>query len=185
MTSLATSGNLPGSTGNPQHLVLMGVAGSGKTSVAALLSEHLDWASAEADAFHSEANIAKMSSGLPLEDADRWPWLDDIREWMSAQARTGKSTIVTCSALKRTYRDILSTAHGYVLFIHLDGSPEMLRQRMEARAGHFMPESLLPSQLATLERLGPDEQGVTIDISPSQAHIAALILDSIRAPAAD
>jgi gluconokinase len=168
----------------PRHLVLMGVAGSGKTTVAALLSEQLGWASAEADAFHSEATVAKMSSGLPLQDADRWPWLEERRAWMTAQKRAGKSTIVTCSALKRTYRDVLSTAQGNVLFIHLDGSPSMLRQRMEARSGQFMPESLLPSQLATLEPLEPEEEGITVSIEPSRAQIAALILDRLRIPAA-
>ena len=110
----------------PQHLVIMGVSGSGKTTISTLLSEHLGWIAAEADEFHPAANIAKMSSGTPLTDEDRWPWLDSIRTWMDTQAGNGRSTIVTCSALKRAYRDVLSTAAGEVHFIHLDGDVDVV-----------------------------------------------------------
>jgi gluconokinase len=149
----------------PQHLVVMGVAGSGKTTVATLLARYLGTEYAEADQFHPQANIDKMSSGTPLTDEDRWPWLEAIRDWLSAEAQAGRSGVVTCSALKRSYRDLLRTADGRVLFVHLDGSPELLAERMQHRSGHFMPTSLLPSQLATLEPLSDDEPGFTLDVA--------------------
>ncbi|MCC3266163.1 gluconokinase [Arthrobacter gengyunqii] len=167
----------------PQHLVIMGVSGSGKTTISTLLSEHLGWIAAEADEFHSEANIAKMASGTPLTDEDRWPWLDSIRNWMDTQAENGRSTIVTCSALKRVYRDILATASGQVHFVHLNGDAEVLRERMKTRSGHFMPASLLPSQISTLEPLADDEPGIVIDILHTPAEIAADILDRLSLPA--
>lgn len=145
-----------------EHLILMGVAGSGKTTAAENLHEALGWPVAEADDFHPRANIEKMSAGTPLTDEDRWPWLEALRDWMSEQAARGQRTIVTCSALKRSYRDLLSGADGRVLFIHLRAEESTLRERMEHRAGHFMPPTLLPSQLSTLEPLADDEDGVTV-----------------------
>lgn len=167
----------------PQHLVIMGVSGSGKTTISTLLSEHLGWIAAEADEFHSEANIAKMASGVPLTDEDRWPWLESIRGWMDTQADNGRSTIVTCSALKRVYRDVLASASGQLHFIHLDGDAEVLRERMKTRSGHFMPASLLPSQINTLEPLAEDEPGIVIDILRSPAEIAADIVNRLDLPA--
>jgi gluconokinase len=166
----------------PQHLVIMGVSGSGKTTISTLLSEHLGWIAAEADEFHPEANIAKMSSGTPLTDEDRWPWLDSIRNWMDSQAGNGRSTIVTCSALKRTYRDILATALGEVHFVHLNGDTAVLQERMKTRSGHFMPASLLPSQLSTLEPLAGDEPGIVVDILKTPADIASDILTRLDLP---
>ena len=145
-----------------EHLVLMGVAGCGKTTAATNLHNALGWPVAEADDFHPEANIAKMSRGAPLTDADRRPWLESLRAWMSEQADRGTRTIVTCSALKRSYRDLLVGAHGRVLFIHLVADEEALRERMEHREGHFMPSALLPSQFADLEPLADGEDGVTV-----------------------
>ena len=159
-----------------QHLVIMGVSGSGKTTIANLLSKRLGWIAAEADEFHPAANIAKMSAGTPLDDDDRWPWLYAIRDWMDTQAGNGRCTIVTCSALKRTYRDVLAQAAGDVHFIHLEGSSEVLAERMKTRSGHFMPPSLLPSQLSTLEPLAPDENGLRIDITDSPADIVDTVL---------
>jgi gluconokinase len=161
----------------PQHLVVMGVAGSGKTTVATLLAQRLGTEYAEADQFHPEANIAKMSAGTPLTDDDRWPWLEAIRDWLSAEADAGRSGVVTCSALKRSYRDLLRTARGHVCFVHLDGSPDLLAERMAHRSGHFMPTSLLPSQLATLEPLDEDEPGFTVDVTRTPEEIADLVLD--------
>ncbi|WP_146359715.1 gluconokinase [Arthrobacter yangruifuii] len=162
-----------------QHLVIMGVAGSGKTTIANLLSKRLGWIAAEADEFHPAVNIAKMSAGVPLNDDDRWPWLFAIRDWMGAQAKNGRCTIVTCSALKRTYRNVLAQAPGEVAFVHLDGSGELLAQRMKTRTGHFMPPSLLPSQLSTLEPLSPEEAGLRIEISNSPGEIVDAILQHL------
>ena len=162
------------------HLVLMGVAGCGKTTAATGLHDALGWPVAEADDFHPEANIAKMSRGTPLTDADRRPWLESLRAWMSEQADRGTRTIVTCSALKRSYRDLLVGAHGRVLFIHLVADEEALRERMEHREGHFMPSALLPSQFADLEPLVDDEDGVTVTSRPAPEQTLGAILAALE-----
>ena len=162
------------------HLVLMGVAGCGKTTAATGLHDALGWPVAEADDFHPEANIAKMSRGAPLTDADRRPWLESLRAWMSEQADRGTRTIVTCSALKRSYRDLLVGAHGRVLFIHLVADEEALRERMEHREGHFMPSALLPSQFADLEPLADDEDGVTVTSRPAPEQTLEAILAALE-----
>ena len=151
-----------------QHLVIMGVAGSGKTTLATLLTERLGWPYAEADEFHPAANIEKMSAGTPLTDEDRWPWLEAIRDWLTAQTRAGTSSIVTCSALKASYRAVLRAAEGRVHFVHLTADASVLAERMTSRSGHFMPPTLLPSQLSTLQPLADGEDGITIvvDVPP-------------------
>lgn len=154
------------------HIVVMGVAGSGKSSVAVELQRRLGWPLAEGDDFHPEANIEKMSSGIPLTDEDRWPWLDLIADWTAEQDAASNSTIVTCSALRRVYRDRLRAAPGRTIFVHLVGTEELLAERMNARAGHFMPPALLPSQLATLEDLEPDEDGIVLDIAADIVTLA-------------
>ncbi len=161
---------------NAQHLVIMGVSGSGKTTTADLLSKRLGWIAAEADEFHPAANIAKMTAGTPLTDEDRWPWLHSIRDWMATQAGNGRSTIVTCSALKKAYRDVLAQAPGPVTFVHLDGGQDLLAERMKTRSGHFMPPSLLPSQLETLEPLAETENGLRVDITETPAEIVETVL---------
>ena len=163
-----------------EHLVLMGVAGCGKTTAAINLHNALGWPVAEADDFHPEANIAKMSRGTPLTDADRRPWLESLRAWMSEQADRGTRTIVTCSALKRSYRDLLVGAHGRVLFIHLVADEDALRERMEHREGHFMPSALLPSQFADLEPLADDEDGVTVTSRPAPEQTLGAILAALE-----
>ena len=176
----------------PTHLVVMGVAGSGKSTLAAALSHTLGWACAEADEFHPAANIAKMSQGIPLQDDDRWPWLGEIRDWMTGKSRDGLSTVLTCSALKQSYRRLLSEAGGRVIFLHLDGGAELIGQRMQGREGHFMPPTLLPSQLATLEPLSQDELdagSLRLDISRSPEELVAAVvqalgLDADQAPRA-
>lgn len=147
----------------PMHLIIMGVSGSGKTTIATALSERLGWVYAEADEFHSAENITRMSQGIPLTDEDRAPWLESIARWISDKSAKGESTIVTCSALKRRYRDVLAGADGDVRFVHLLGDLEIIRSRMTTRIGHFMPESLLPSQVSTLEPLQEDEQGLIVE----------------------
>ncbi|WP_265521757.1 gluconokinase [Oerskovia flava] len=156
----------------------MGVAGSGKTTVAALLAERTGRPYAEADEFHPQANIDKMSAGTPLTDQDRWPWLEQMRDWLTEQADAGTSAVVTCSALRRSYRDLLREAHGRVRFVHLAGTVEMIAERMQRRTGHFMPPSLLPSQLATLEPLDDDEDGLTIDVRLTPEEIVRQVLDA-------
>lgn len=167
------------------HLVVMGVAGSGKSTLAAALSQQLGWACAEADEFHPEANITKMTQGIPLQDEDRWPWLQEIRDWMSAQAAAGKSTVLTCSALKRSYRNLLSQANGRVIFLHLDGGADLLSRRMQGREGHFMPPTLLPSQLATLEPLTQEELdagSLRLDIARSPEELVAAVVNALKLP---
>ena len=163
-----------------EHLVLMGVAGCGKTTAADNLHRALGWPIAEADDFHPAANIAKMSRGVPLTDEDRWPWLTSLRDWMSARAADGIRTIVTCSALKRSYRDLLSEAEGRVFFIHLLADPDELRERMAHREGHFMPPALLPSQFAALEPLDDDEDGVTVVSRPTPEETLDALLAALE-----
>nr|WP_197683514.1 gluconokinase [Jiangella alkaliphila] len=157
----------------PPHLVVMGVSGSGKTTVATRLADRLGRPFAEADDMHPPANVAKMSAGTPLTDADRRPWLATVRDWLTGQAEQGRGAVVTCSALRRVYRDVLREAAGGVTFVHLDGDPELLAERMAARKGHFMPSSLLRSQLDTLEPLEPDEDGVRVPIDGTPDEIVA------------
>lgn len=166
---------------HPIHVVLMGVSGCGKTSVARALEKQLGWPYAEADDFHPQANKDKMAAGIALNDDDRWPWLESLRSWMNIHAQAGNSTIVTCSALKRSYRDLLAEATGKVLFVHLDGTHDLIAERMTKRVGHFMPTTLLPSQFATLEPLAADEHGVTVDIAPPVSELAKAVLDEIAA----
>jgi gluconokinase len=160
----------------PVVAVVMGVSGTGKSTIARLLTEDLGWPSAEGDDFHSAANVAKMHAGHPLTDADRAPWLAAIADWIGACETAGSGGVVTCSALKRSYRDELRRGHPDVRFICLVGGHDLLESRLENRTGHFMPASLLDSQLATFEPLAPDEPGASIDVSlpPEQIEAAAL-----------
>ncbi|MEU4408560.1 gluconokinase [Streptosporangium sp. NPDC023963] len=144
-------------------LVVMGVTGSGKTTVGAALSQRLRVPFADADDFHSEANIAKMSDGIPLDDEDRLPWLRAVGAWLAGHAATGG--VVGCSALKRGYRDILREAAPTVTFVHLHGDMDAVRRRVAGRPGHFMPASLVESQFKTLEPLEPDERGIVLDFA--------------------
>jgi len=146
-------------------VVVMGVTGSGKTTVGAALGQRLRVPFADADDFHSEANVAKMSDGIPLDDEDRLPWLHAIGAWLSEHAATGG--VASCSALKRSYRDILREAAPTVSFVHLHGEMDAVRRRVAGRPGHFMPTSLVESQFKTLEPLEPDEQGIVLDFSAS------------------
>lgn len=148
------------------HIVVMGVAGCGKSTVVEVVRDQLGYTLAEGDDFHSKANIDKMADGIPLTDEDRWPWLELINKWMIARESLGESTVVSSSALKRSYREALSKNLN-VYFIHLDGSHELIEKRLKERKGHFMPPTLLPSQFATLEPLGQDENGEVISIEGS------------------
>jgi gluconokinase len=142
-------------------IVVMGVSGSGKSTVGAALAQRLRVPFADADDFHPPANIAKMTAGNPLDDDDRYPWLEAIGEWL---AQHGDGGVMSCSALKRKYRDQMRRHCPTVEFLHLSGTPEVIGKRQASRPGHFMPASLLASQFATLEPLDPDEHGVAIDV---------------------
>jgi gluconokinase len=159
-------------------IVVMGVSGSGKTSAARELTRQLGWEYIEGDDLHPEANVAKMASGIPLDDDDRWPWLRRIAEVIGAHEAAGTSLIVTCSALKRAYRDLLREGHPSVWFAHVDVPREVLAERLAQRQGHYMPPSLLDSQLATLQRLGDDEPGdVIAGNGPLDQTVAAVLRD--------
>ena len=150
-------------------IILMGVAGAGKTTIGRLLAKQLAWEFADADDYHSEANVQKMSSGIPLTDADRAPWLAALRELISGWIGKGTNAVLACSALKREYREALGTS-PQVHFVYLKGSPEVLRERMHRRAGHFMTERMLASQLATLEE--PDDAtAIVVDTDRSPLEI--------------
>jgi gluconokinase len=142
-------------------IVVMGVSGSGKSSVGAALAQRLRVPFADGDDFHPPANVAKMTAGQPLDDGDRYPWLEAIGEWLADHHDGG---VMSCSALKRKCRDQLRGHCADVEFLHLSGSPEVIGKRQASRPGHFMPASLLQSQFATLEPLDPDERGIAIDV---------------------
>ncbi|PPK63428.1 gluconokinase [Actinokineospora auranticolor] len=159
-------------------VVVMGVSGSGKTTLAAGVAGALGVPLAEADEFHSAANIAKMRSGTPLTDEDRWPWLRAIGDWIRDRAATGGG-VVTCSALKRAYRDLLRESSPHVFFVELDAPRALLADRMANRSGHFMPASLLDSQLAVLEPLDPAEPGVRLDATATPADLVEAALRAV------
>ena len=173
-------------SGNPQHrvalvadqlrcsgplVVVMGVAGSGKTTVGAALATRLRLNYADADAFHDRASVAKMAAGHPLDDDDRSPWLQAIGQWLAEHNETGG--VASCSALRRRYRDVLRVAAPRVQFLHLDGDLAVVTQRVAGRLDHFMPTSLVCSQLETLERLESDEMGSRLDLSATVDDIVA------------
>ncbi|MBW3094838.1 gluconokinase [Bifidobacterium sp. 64T4] len=165
------------------HVVIMGVAGCGKSTVAEAIRDRLSYEMAEGDAFHPQANIDKMSAGIPLTDEDRWPWLRVINSWMAAKEAIQANTVVSSSALKRSYRDVLRE-NVPVFFLHLTGSHELIGERLAARKGHFMPPELLPSQFAILEPLQPDEPGIEIPIDGSVEEMVERAVQAVVAHAA-
>lgn len=172
----------PDLLGVTRHVVVMGVSGCGKTTVALGIAEATGLLFAEADDFHSRANVEKMRAGIPLDDADRWPWLRDLAAWMAERATEGRSTVIACSALKRSYRDLLADGPPTIDFVHLDGPAAVIRARLEAREGHYMPASLLDSQIATLEPLEADERGVVLDLSRPKEELVAQAVSRLRLP---
>ena len=162
-------------------IVVMGVSGSGKTSVAVELARRLGWDLDEGDDLHPAANVAKMHAGTPLDDDDRWPWLRRVAEVIGEHEAAGTSFLVTCSALKRSYRDLLRDGHPSVWFAHVNPSEAVLTDRLAKRTGHYMPPSLLGSQLATLEPLAGDEPGAAASGEVSVGQTAAELLAALRA----
>jgi gluconokinase len=173
-------------SGDPIVILLMGVSGSGKSTVGTLLAAALNAAYFDADAFHSAEAIAKMQSGKPLDDHDRMPWLGRIAQQIETLLADGRSGVIGCSALKRGYRDLLlggvgdhGSLRGLVPLVFLKGSFDLIRNRLAARQGHFMPPSLLQSQFDQLEEPGKDERPIKVDIAPAPEAIVAAILREI------
>ena len=160
-------------------VVVMGVSGSGKTTVAVELARRLGWEFAEGDDHHPRANVEKMRAGIPLDDADREPWLRTLAGWIGEREKADTSCVLTCSALKRRYRDLLRAGNEAVWFVHVDVPEEELARRMAARTGHYMPASLLGSQLAALERLEPDEPGVTVSGTGNPSDVVDAVLATL------
>ncbi len=163
----------------PAAIIVMGVSGSGKSTVGALLAEALGWPFADADGFHPAANVAKMAAGQPLTDEDRWPWLDAIAAHIGASRTAGQPVVVACSALRRAYRERLRAGHGDLIFLHLAGAPEVIAARQAARQGHFMPPSLMASQFATLEDPAAEADAVTVSVSASPHEVVATALEQL------
>ncbi|MFL9671156.1 gluconokinase [Variovorax sp. AB1(2024)] len=170
---------MPLSTQKPQVLVLMGVSGCGKTTVAAILAGRLSWPFEEGDALHPPANIAKMEAGHPLTDEDRAPWLRKVADWVDERIAAGEHGLITCSALKRSYREVINRRGAGVVFVYLHGSRETIASRLMARHGHFMPPSLLDSQFADLEEPAEDEPAIRVDIGPAPSALAQTIIETL------
>ena len=161
-------------------LVVMGVSGCGKSTVGALLAERLGWPFEDGDAFHPPANVAKMSTGTPLTDDDRWPWLDAIAARIAAARAAGPGVVIACSALRRAYRDRLRDGHADLRFLHLTGEPGLIMARQAARTGHYMPASLIASQFATLEPPETEADVIDLDVDPEPPTIVAKAIAALR-----
>lgn len=161
---------------SPRVLIVMGVSGCGKSTVGQALGDALGWDFRDGDAFHPASNVAKMKSGAPLTDDDRWPWLDAIAQFIDQKRVENGHAIIACSALKRIYRDRLKAGHRDVTFVHLAGSKKLIEARMAARKNHFMPLGLLDSQFATLEPPHPDEGAVVVSVAGAPDEIVADVL---------
>jgi gluconokinase len=160
-------------------LIAMGVSGCGKTTIGEMLAERLHCDFADADSFHSQANKEKMHNGIPLTDEDRWPWLKAIRASIVEKQASGTVHVYACSALRRVYRDILRDGDKDVTFVYLKGTPELLRERIKTRKGHFFDPALLQSQLDTLEPPGQDE-AIEVDIALSPKEIVDKVLQEVK-----
>jgi len=162
---------------NPCALIVMGVSGSGKSTIGDKLAERLGWTYEDGDKFHPASNVAKMSAGHPLTDEDRWPWLQAIAGEIDRACKVGQHVVIACSALKHAYRDILVHGRDDVRIIYLKGTPKLIEGRLAQRKGHFMPPGLLTSQFKTLEPPDPRENPVTVSID---ASVDTIVDDIIR-----
>ena len=163
-------------------LVVMGVSGSGKTTIASALAQHLGWPFKDGDELHPAANIAKMRAGHALDDHGRWPWLARIADWIDARRAAGSCGVITCSALRRSYRELLTDGRPEVRIVYLHGDQSLIAARLAARHGHFMPSDLLASQFAALEEPGPDEQAIRVEVDQPVSDIVAVIAAALRQP---
>jgi gluconokinase len=155
----------------PCALIVMGVSGSGKSTIAEKLAQRLGWTYEDGDRFHPPSNVAKMSAGHPLTDEDRWPWLQAIADEIDRVCKAGEHVVIACSALKRSYRDVLVHGRRDIRIVYLNGTQELIAGRLAARKGHFMPPGLLASQFKTLEPPGADENPVIVSIDASVEEI--------------
>jgi carbohydrate kinase (thermoresistant glucokinase family) len=160
-------------------ILLMGVSGSGKSTIGQLLAQHTGWPYEDADLLHSPASVAKMHAGLPLTDADRWPWLRRVAAWISERHAAGGGGIMGCSALKRSYRDVLRLADRELRLVYLQGDATVLANRLKTRSDHFFPPVLLAAQLTVLEEPTPDEHPMIVPIGQSAEHTANAILAAL------
>ena len=165
----------------PFVVIVMGVSGSGKSTIGSLLAGHLRWEFEDGDWFHPAANVDKMHKGIPLTDDDREPWLRSIKAWIDRTRAAGEHGVIACSALKRRYRDVLIGDRVEVRLVYLKGSEELIARRIATRHEHFMPPSLLHSQFAALEEPGPDENPIIISVEPRPSEIVAQILSTLNA----
>jgi gluconokinase len=163
----------------PAVMIVMGVSGSGKSTVGALLARRLHWEFEDADWLHPASNVDKMHNGIPLTEEDRRPWLEAVAAWIDNTRRAGEHAVVACSALKRRYRDILIGDHTDVRLVYLRGNETLIARRIAARHEHFMPRSLLHSQFEALEEPGPDEAPITVSIEPAPREVVAQILSGL------
>lgn len=175
----ASSVNTPPPAPGSLRWVVMGVSGSGKSTVGAALANHFAVAFLEGDAYHPAANVSKMTAGIPLDDDDRAGWLDALATEIGQACSEGRGLVLSCSALKRRYRDLLRAADPALRFVHLAGPRELIAERMHGRPGHYMPPSLLDSQLSILEPLQADEAGLTLDITLAPTALVDRITQSI------
>lgn len=161
----------------PLVVLIMGVSGVGKSSVGEALAAALDAHFLDSDALHSLANVAKMQAGVPLDDADRAPWLAAVRHWIDATLASGRRGVIACSALRRSYRETVRCSRPSVALVHLDGDSETIRARLEARADHFMPPALLDSQISTLERPTSEEDAILVSAAwPIDKQVERILL---------
>ena len=164
----------------PSVVAVMGVSGSGKSTIAAMLAHRLHWIYEDGDWFHPQSNVEKMHRGIPLTDEDRWPWLHAITAWIDATRKAGNHGVVACSALKRAYRDILVDDRPDVRLVYLKGDHDLVARRIAARDGHFMPSSLLESQFAALEEPHGDEHAIVVSITPHPREIVEAIVKELQ-----
>ena len=169
----------------PCALVAMGVSGSGKSTIADKLAQRLSWRYVDGDTFHSASNVAKMKAGHPLTDEDRWPWLQAIANEIDRLCAAGEHAVIACSALKRSYRDVLVHGRDDVRMIYLEGSQQLIAGRLAQRKHHFMPPGLLESQFETLEPPGSDEHPLTVSIDASVDAIVDAIVEQLKPNSAD
>jgi gluconokinase len=180
LISMQTQAMTGALSSTPTVLIVMGVSGSGKSTIGTLLAMRLRWEFEDADWFHPDANVEKMHRGIPLTDEDRWPWLNAIAEWIDKARVAGRHAVIACSALKRCYRDVLIGDRKDVRLVYLKGDEALIARRFATRHEHFMPVSLLHSQFVALEEPGADENPITVSIEPPPREVVSRIMSGLK-----